>query len=276
MNNNKKIGTRINEALAKRNISQKELADYLGVKANVISYFCSGSRTPNSQQLIMIADRLKVSTDYLLCRTGTMSIDEITQKACDITGLTENAISALIYQKENTQKDDKGQSYYLSIFSELIENEQFRRIIALLGTLREMSEKVVPLCHTPDDILCFTRIAKDLNISGEEVQKQFALKMNTIFDNCVENADTLEYIDLLEKLNKNGIIQKCNNIDKECRLFKLEVFEIFFKIVDSFDHREDFKYYNKQQLINYLNLKSLLDEMKQEREQNGEYNTTKK
>lgn len=60
------IGEQINIALLKKNIKQKELAKAIGVTDNTISYFVSGSRTPNTEQIIEIAKFLGVSTDYLL------------------------------------------------------------------------------------------------------------------------------------------------------------------------------------------------------------------
>jgi transcriptional regulator with XRE-family HTH domain len=97
MKNNKKlIGTRINTALADRKISQKELADYLKVKPNVISYFCSGERTPNTEQLIMISIFLDVPTDFLLGRTKSYCKDEKEQIACNVTGLSDESIIQLI------------------------------------------------------------------------------------------------------------------------------------------------------------------------------------
>ena len=60
------IGKRINSALAEKDIKQKELAKKIGVNDNVISYWCSGSRTPNTQQIIQICNVLGVSADYLL------------------------------------------------------------------------------------------------------------------------------------------------------------------------------------------------------------------
>lgn len=65
-NNAKIIGQRINSALAKANKMQKDLAAHLGVTDNTVSYYCSGSRTPNTMQIIEIANFLSVSTDYLL------------------------------------------------------------------------------------------------------------------------------------------------------------------------------------------------------------------
>lgn len=67
MNNTKKlIGSRINSALALRGMKQKELARILGVTDNTVSYYVSGARTPNAEQIIAIANALDVSADYLL------------------------------------------------------------------------------------------------------------------------------------------------------------------------------------------------------------------
>ncbi len=68
MNNNYNeiIGQRINAALALSNIKQKELAKELGVKDNVVSYWCSGKRTPNTEQIIEIADLIKIYNLYVI------------------------------------------------------------------------------------------------------------------------------------------------------------------------------------------------------------------
>ncbi len=59
-NYNEIIGQRINAALALSNIKQKELAKELGVKDNVVSYWCSGKRTPNTEQIIKISKMLNI------------------------------------------------------------------------------------------------------------------------------------------------------------------------------------------------------------------------
>lgn len=89
------IGKRIIAALAARDIKQKELAAAIGVKANVISFFCTGARVPNTEQVIAIAKALKVSTDYLLCLTDNMTEDKDLDAVCSYTGLDEAAIQML-------------------------------------------------------------------------------------------------------------------------------------------------------------------------------------
>lgn len=95
MDNKKTIGYRITEALAKTGKLQKDIAKEIGVKDNVVSYFCSGARTPNTQQIIAIADFLNVSVDYLLGRSEVSSRDEDVHKAQLYTGLSEEALHVL-------------------------------------------------------------------------------------------------------------------------------------------------------------------------------------
>lgn len=91
----KKIGQQINNALAKKDIKQKELAKILSVSDNTISYFCSGTRVPNTEQLIKISKALDVSTDYLLGLTPNTTTDPDLKFICDYTGLSENTILML-------------------------------------------------------------------------------------------------------------------------------------------------------------------------------------
>jgi len=95
MDNKKIIGMRINEALALRNKKQKELAAILNVTDNTISYFCSGTRTPNTQQIVEISKYLDVSTDYLLGLTEYPTSDKDKAFICEYTGLSADAVEIL-------------------------------------------------------------------------------------------------------------------------------------------------------------------------------------
>ena len=96
----KKIGQAINTLLAEQNKRQKDLAKELGVTDNTISYFVSGSRTPNLEQITTIADFFNVSTDFLLGRTKAHTQNTEIRAICDYTGLSEAAVSELHNNKE--------------------------------------------------------------------------------------------------------------------------------------------------------------------------------
>ena len=52
-----------------RDLSQKEIAEYLGITRSSYGMYENGVREPNISTLIKIADYFNVSLDYLLGRT---------------------------------------------------------------------------------------------------------------------------------------------------------------------------------------------------------------
>lgn len=88
----KTVGERINTLLAEQERSQKELAEVLSVRPNVISYFCKGTRTPNTEQIYQIAKFFGVSSDYLLGLSKSQTTDDFERAVCDYTGFSEKAL----------------------------------------------------------------------------------------------------------------------------------------------------------------------------------------
>lgn len=60
------LGKRIKTYRNKKGITQKELADKIGVSNAVMSRYESGTRSPDFDKLKLIANELDVSIDYLL------------------------------------------------------------------------------------------------------------------------------------------------------------------------------------------------------------------
>lgn len=89
------VGQRINTLIAESNSSQKELAEHLGLKPNIISYWCSGARRPDIEQIAKIAKYFDVTSDYLLGLSDISSTDGDTITFCKETGLNETAALAL-------------------------------------------------------------------------------------------------------------------------------------------------------------------------------------
>lgn len=81
----KVIGTRINAALARCDMLQKDLAKILEVTDNTISYYCKGKRTPQIEQLPKIAEVLNTTVDYLL---GITNDPNPQRTAIDDLGIT--------------------------------------------------------------------------------------------------------------------------------------------------------------------------------------------
>lgn len=93
--NKKVIGERLNTLLAVKGLKQKDIADLLGVTENTVSYYVTGARCPNTDQIIAIAKKWNVSADYLLGLSEVMSTDQNKKIACEVTGLTEENVEFL-------------------------------------------------------------------------------------------------------------------------------------------------------------------------------------
>lgn len=98
----KSIGTRINTALARCGMLQKDLANVLGVTPNTISYYCKGTRGPQLEQLPKIAEALNTTTDYLLCLTDDPNIQK---SAVDDLGLAPTVICKIKELEQHSSSD---------------------------------------------------------------------------------------------------------------------------------------------------------------------------
>lgn len=122
-NNRKLFGKRLDKVLTIRKIKQKELAKALNTIDNTISYFVSGSRSPNMEQLIKISKYLNVSVDYLLGLTDVMGKNSDVRSISDRTGLSESAIKNLIRFKERSDMNLMKNVYYLNSINHLLSSE---------------------------------------------------------------------------------------------------------------------------------------------------------
>lgn len=65
------VAERLRVELARRRMTQQQLADRLGYTQTAVSYWCSGARRPSIDDLCRLADEFGVSTDYLLGRVAS-------------------------------------------------------------------------------------------------------------------------------------------------------------------------------------------------------------
>ena len=112
-------GQRISDLCNGNHITQKELAEKIGVSASQLSRIVSGeTKTVSSDILMGIAGVFKVSTDYIL-GLSTVSV----RKSYDISelGLSEGAVKGLV-----TGAVD------VDILNRLLEHKRFPRLISLI------------------------------------------------------------------------------------------------------------------------------------------------
>ena len=112
-------GQRISDLCNGYHITQKELAERIGVSASQLSRIVSGeTKTVSSDILIGIADVFKVSTDYIL---GLSNIS--VRKSYDISelGLSEGAVKGLVTGAVDVE-----------ILNRLLEHKSFPQLIGLI------------------------------------------------------------------------------------------------------------------------------------------------
>lgn len=144
-----RIGLRLNEILAQKEIKQKELAEHIGVTPNTVSYYLSGERCPDIEKLIEIAKYLNVTTDYLLGVSDVKSIDTELKAVCEYTGLSEEAVRMLSYSHNLAIKD-----HVYVINGKEYSNLQKRKSINTLKTINYLlSQKKEKHSRTLIDII---------------------------------------------------------------------------------------------------------------------------
>lgn len=72
---------KIRELRKERGMTQKEVAERLGIGGSTMTMYETGRREPNMETLIKIADFFDVSTDYLLGKTKAKNEKEVISRA---------------------------------------------------------------------------------------------------------------------------------------------------------------------------------------------------
>jgi|GEM_PF-1567801 len=115
------ISERLKKLLMDKQVRQKDLAEYLGITSNTVSYFITGKRRPNLEQIVKIANFFSVSTDYLIGLSDVSTTDKDIKNACELTGLSENTV---VFLSENNQKgSNKASANFIDIITSKIKND---------------------------------------------------------------------------------------------------------------------------------------------------------
>lgn len=70
------FGKRLREARMSRGLTQPQLAEAIGVALRTYQQYEQGIRNPSFDSLVVLADTLNVSTDWLLGRTDEEAFGE--------------------------------------------------------------------------------------------------------------------------------------------------------------------------------------------------------
>jgi transcriptional regulator with XRE-family HTH domain len=93
------FGDKLKKLRTGQKLSQRELADRIGVAKSVISYYESGDRYPSYDVLVKMAHLFHVTTDYLL------DIDKV--RTVDVSNLTEQQIDVIVQMIKLLENNNK-------------------------------------------------------------------------------------------------------------------------------------------------------------------------
>ena len=90
------MGEKLKSLRIEKKLTQKQVADRIGLAISAVSSYESGTRYPSYDVLVKLARIFHVSTDYLLGMTDKRNID--------VTGLSDNEIE-LVSQLVDTLRN---------------------------------------------------------------------------------------------------------------------------------------------------------------------------
>lgn len=88
------VPNRLKQIRIKNHLTQRQMAERLGVSKSIINYYETGSRTPSIDILIRISTTFHISTDYLLGLDKTRTLD-VSGLSDDDVNVVQGVIDAL-------------------------------------------------------------------------------------------------------------------------------------------------------------------------------------
>lgn len=118
------FASRLKQLLEEKKVTQKALAEYLGITRQAVSQYVLGTTKPNADVIAAIARFFSVSADYLLGISPIQTQDITTKEMCAQLGLSEWNIKSLknaVKYKDETILDFLNEILYRLPYSYLIQ-----------------------------------------------------------------------------------------------------------------------------------------------------------
>lgn len=138
------FATRLNLLMEEKNVTQKEMAECLGISRQAVAQYLAGNTKPNTDVLAKIVRFFSVSADYLLGVSPLRTQHITMKKMCEQLGLSDSSLKIL---QEATQRGD---DTLLCFLDEIIERLPFSYLIQEYSALQQIREKGIE--HQENDI----------------------------------------------------------------------------------------------------------------------------
>lgn len=188
---------RLRELIKATGKKQQEIADNIGVSRQAINKWVNGETIPDIFSAAKIADLFNVSTDYLTGRTGTKSVNPEIQAACEVTGLSEDAVRNLI-------KAQKIKSSFFNPADEFIKCSDFdmfvlniyQYIMSILCTEEEYND-------VPNKMTMIIRFMESNQLSSRDLEVMgIKFRKNNRISLSIESEINNQIRDFLDKLTE--------------------------------------------------------------------------
>lgn len=93
------MGEKLKSLRIEKKLTQKQVADRIGLAISAVSSYESGTRYPSYDVLVKLARIFHVTTDYLLGVTETRNLD--------VTGLNDNEIELISQLVDTIRQKEK-------------------------------------------------------------------------------------------------------------------------------------------------------------------------
>ncbi len=117
-------------------VTQKELANYLGVRPQTVSLYCTGESLPNCEQLMKIADFFEVTADYMV--TGRKPENKPIR---EMLGFSEDTVQKLRLVNDGYFEDSP---YMLPMLDCLLSDKDFYSVMDKAGIYLKTGAEQAP------------------------------------------------------------------------------------------------------------------------------------
>ena len=198
---NSTIGYTIAELLESQGKKQKDLAKYLEVNSNVVSYWCNGTRKPNIEQIIQIAKYFNVTTDYLLGVSQNKTTDIELAAVSEYVKLKDETVKTLHSGGSFATRflDFALNSDNKDLFSDVCENflDYCQSVLDLIMYRLDFLCEPLPPINTEDDIFRIInkkkQIEEKIDLEEYRTEKMFAKLLSQYKEQTISKEEEEEF-----------------------------------------------------------------------------------
>ncbi len=127
------------------NRSNTDFASFLGMSRQTVGFYCNGDRIPDAIGLRTIAEKCRVSVDWLLGMTDYTTQDFSVRKISEATGILEETIESLILWKKHSDP------LYMEAFNDFFTPICMQEVLAHLWEIRKSTDTLKEIIISIND-----------------------------------------------------------------------------------------------------------------------------